>query len=282
MLWNLPFFFGGQSWDEGVKKDAVLQCDSANDSDSEICVQFRLPRIGWTVLELAFEHAGPSSGVHVYFDSASDRVDQKPVYLPVRPGRTTKRVCYLPVMVRAIRMVPLGFVGEAGLQHIQFYWVSPWTARGYLSQRLLDQHHLYRDRNKSEVLKLIRGEARKNGQHWRELALTRYDETLTRHCLKRDYHRWIESTEKPRTLRDAEGEGLLTSYPVNPVISILLRTGKCKQRFLEQCVDAILGQSYPHWELNLPDAGSYRKLLECDQRIHCTSTSPLSTSLLAP
>jgi hypothetical protein len=157
--------------------------------NNEINLRFRIPRYGWTVLELALENAGPRSGVDVLFFSSNNQLREASVYLPIRPGRIARRVCYLPVGVWGIRLTLRETSAKASAKHFRFHCVSPWSAHDYLSQRLVDLHHLYRGCEKVGVLKLIKGEAKKNWQHWRELALLHYGETFVRYSLKYDYHR---------------------------------------------------------------------------------------------
>jgi GT2 family glycosyltransferase len=247
--------------------------DLSRDPNNEINLRFRIPRYGWTVLELALENAGPRSGVDVLFFSSNNQLREASVYLPIRPGRIARRACYLPVGVWGIRLTLRETSAKASAKHFRFHCVSPWSAHDYLSQRLVDLHHLYRDCEKVGVLKLIKGEAKKNGQHWRELALLHYGETFVRYSLKYDYHRWIVGCEKLRdSWNENEGERL-RSFKVNLLISILLRPSICNHRSLEPCINAILGQSYSNWELILPDSVPCQKIAESDRRIRCNSSS---------
>ncbi len=78
--------------------------DLSRDPNNEINLRFRIPRYGWTVLELALENAGPLSGVDVLFFSSYNQLREASVYLPIRPGRLVRRSCYLSVGVLVIRL----------------------------------------------------------------------------------------------------------------------------------------------------------------------------------
>lgn len=78
------------------------------------------------------------------------------------------------------------------------------------------------------------------------------------------YRRWIE-------LYDAlPGDGELAALKGAPLISVVLPTYNTPEKWLRKCLDSVLAQSYPYWELCVADDAStqphVRRVLEEYQR----------------
>jgi glycosyltransferase involved in cell wall biosynthesis len=74
------------------------------------------------------------------------------------------------------------------------------------------------------------------------------------------YRRWIELYDKQ------ERDGDLTRLKATPLISVVLPTYNPPEKWLRKCLDSVLAQSYPHWELCISDDAStqphVRRVLE--------------------
>ncbi|MDD3761407.1 MAG: glycosyltransferase [Acidithiobacillus sp.] len=74
--------------------------------------------------------------------------------------------------------------------------------------------------------------------------------------IRNQYHDWIAQFDSPT---DAEREAIRRhqeKLPYRPLISILLPVYNPPLRYLQACLDSVLAQSYPHWELCIIDDAS--------------------------
>ncbi|EFF26082.1 glycosyl transferase, group 2 family protein [Enterococcus faecium E1679] len=81
-----------------------------------------------------------------------------------------------------------------------------------------------------------------------------------------DYAEWISRHEKP-DLKEQRKE--VQGFAYRPLISILMPVYNVEIKWLEKCIDSVLGQTYDHWELCISDDAStdpaIRKCLESYQ-----------------
>lgn len=239
-------------------------------------VKGRLPRRGWNMIEIALEVPDSCAAVRFYFDFGNGFVDKDSLFLPLRAGRITKRLCYLPVSAKSVCLELIDLQGEFGVSHFRFTWLTPWFAFDRLCQRLANMHYIYRGQKKKIVKHNIRAQARAKGIHWRELAFARYDETFIKRHASSSYSSWIERVENPNIPTDKEVAHALRSLSFQPLISIVLPTYNSDEGFLRQCIDSVINQSYPKWQLCIADdcsTLSYIKPLlqeyaDHDDRIH--------------
>lgn len=93
-----------------------------------------------------------------------------------------------------------------------------------------------------------------------------------RHALKvrfRPSHRLYELWQKRNCLTPEAMEriaGEIENFPHRPVISVLLPVYNVAEIWLRKCIDSVLNQLYPHWELSIADDAStlphVRRVLE--------------------
>jgi len=152
----------------------------ATGEDPQFVLKRGLPVPGWQMLEVAMEHDQASVAVKLYLDTGKGFSEAQSVYLPLKSGRISKRLFYVPRRLKALRFDPMGHEGRFSITHLRIAWLSPWFAHDRLAQRLANMHHEYRSVAKAEVLPWLKQQAREVGVHWRYLALEHYDATFER------------------------------------------------------------------------------------------------------
>ncbi len=99
---------------------------------------------------------------------------------------------------------------------------------------------------------------------WRKKAIRRVKLELKPGSI--DYAEWISRHEKP-DLKEQRKE--VQGFAYRPLISILMPVYNVEIKWLEKCIDSVLGQTYDHWELCISDDAStdpaIRKCLESYQ-----------------
>lgn len=235
--------------------------------------QFRLtrelPLPGWHMLEVAMQHDQLRAAVQLYLDTGDGFSEAQSVYLPLKSGRIAKRLFYVPKGLKAIRFDPLETEGSFTLNHFRLAWLSPKFAHDRLAQRLANMHHQWRGWRKADVLPELKCQAHGQGVHWRDLALEQYDGTFERRAL---YSQWLT---KRRELSIERARRVIEKLPRRPLISLLVPVYNPKPEWLRECLDSVLEQHYPHWELCIADDAStdpeVHKLLaeyqRCDARV---------------
>lgn len=70
---------------------------------------------------------------------------------------------------------------------------------------------------------------------------------------ERDYARWLESYGTPTQADLNKLAAKITEFAERPLISILLPVYNVEEKWLRSCLDSVLHQIYPHWELCIAD-----------------------------
>ena len=228
--------------------------------DSKFSLAQRCFGVGWYMLELEVAHRRSNADACLYVDSGNGFNNKEKFFLPLRTGRITKRLMFLPDSVRDARLEPLGSPGFFSVKHFRIVRLPPWFAYDRLAQRLANMHVQYRGLEKRKVITCIKKQAKLERRHWRELALDYYSETFVRRKQGRDYQSWICEVENrllsSSSLRDDSG----------PLISLLLPTYNTDVVLLRACIESVLAQTYPHWQLCIADdASADLRLRECLQ-----------------
>lgn len=231
---------------------------------------------GWHMLEVEIKHDQPSAAVKIYFDMGEGESEETSVYLPLKDGRVNKRLIHVPLGLKKIRFDPLESGGRFTIRHLRFVWLMPQFAHDRLAQRLVNMHFKWRGYKKNQVLSALKKLASKEKVSWRKLALQHYDSTFERHSVSRSYHTWIAS--QPNSSAD-QARADAQRFDYQPLISVVLPVYNPPVAFLKECLDSVLAQYYPYWQLCVADDAStdpaISKLLadyaEQDPRIHVVS-----------
>ncbi|MGM0988737.1 MAG: glycosyltransferase family 2 protein [Pseudomonadota bacterium] len=221
--------------------------------DPQFLLTRDLPLPGWQMLEVGMEHDQPSAAVKLYLDTGSGFDESHSAYLPLKGGKTTKRLFYVPLGLKALRFDPMSHEGRFTITHLRFVWLTPRFAHDRLAQRLANMHHEYRGVAKSEVLPEVRRQAQAAGRHWRELAMAQYGATFDRHTARYSYDKWLA---RRRELSAGYVQRVIDKLPRQPLISVLLPVYNPRVAWLRECLDSVLAQHYVHWQLCIADDAS--------------------------
>ncbi|MBB3061884.1 glycosyltransferase [Microbulbifer rhizosphaerae] len=207
---------------------------------------------GWYMLELKLRHTESSADARLYFDTGAGLNEAQSVFLPVRSNRVSKRLVYFPRTVKWLRFDPMESAGQFTVEHFHLVRLAPWFALDRLAQRLANMHAQFRGLKKREVIDGLKARAVNGDGSWRELALRHYNETFSRRRQARDYQHWIKY-EEPLHIPDPNSLDAVFQAGDGPLISILLPTFNTDIKLLRDCIESVIAQTYPNWQLCIAD-----------------------------
>lgn len=216
---------------------------------------------GWYMAEVQVNtpagHASVSFCVAVVGSPASEAV----LSLPIRSGQISKRLLYLPAAANVrIHLASGGLPHE--MKHFRLVRMSEPAARKRMLHKLKRQHPGHRS-SPAGVLKAP--------ELWRD-----YDSLFRLSALEHiSYPHWIQAVESPQIPPREVQRRLAATWSHKPLVSIIVPTFDTDTDHLQSCLDSVLQQTYPHWELCVADDAStnpeIRRVLERyaarDQRI---------------
>ncbi|WP_444895081.1 glycosyltransferase family 2 protein [Microbulbifer sp. EKSA008] len=237
----------------------------ATSSDPQFYIKNHLMGAGWYMVEINLSHDQLLADSKLYFNYGQGFDESDSVLIPLKAGRVTKRLVYLPRRVKVLRLDPLESTGYFSVKHFRLVKLPAQFAYDRLCQRLINAHFKFRDLRKVEVLQSIRNEAHETNRSWRELALQYYARTFSKRRQACDYAEWISEIE---TLKIASNLDVAYSRKLDtqPLISIILPTFNSDLELLSSCIESVIVQSYGNWQLCIADdASSNQKVRECLQ-----------------
>ncbi|WP_217647461.1 glycosyltransferase family 2 protein [Amphritea atlantica] len=225
----------------------------STDTDPQFSVKLRFPMRGWFMLEVALQHNQPSVVTKLYLDCGKGFSEEHVYSLPIKNGRVSKRLVFLPFGVKKIRLDPLESEGEFNIRHARLIWLTSAFAEERLLHRLINMHYRFREQDLKCVRREIKASAKEKGCPVRDHALQLYNQTFIKRPTRRGYQDWIECEEQNHHQQFA----LLSQQSQSgPLISILLPVYNTPEIFLRECLDSVITQRYQNWQLCIADDGS--------------------------
>jgi GT2 family glycosyltransferase len=208
--------------------------------------QWRLPAAlpaGWYMLEMQLALPAARSVARLYPDEGTGSNEDSSLPLVLRSSQTAKRLVCLDRQTR-LRIDPMAAAGGLRLERFRLSRVSEAFACQRM-RRKLATHRRTRDWRQA-------GEAELRS-HYEALFVALEPGQQV------DYATWIREVETQRR-PDAEAQRALTAtWAWQPRFSVLLPTWNTPPALLRECLDSVLAQGYPHWELCIADDASTRE-----------------------
>ena len=169
------------------------QCWKAHSEQAEFVSRSGWWLPGWYMIELVAERSVTSVAASFRFEAGARTFN---IDMPLRVGKPSKRLVYLPPGVRRLAFRPLNSEGRFSLAHFRLVWVTPGFARDRLLQRLINIHPDYRDLGQAEARARVAERAEARGEPWRRTAIREYESTYVCLCSRRNYRLWTRQFER--------------------------------------------------------------------------------------
>ena len=227
-------------------------------SDSQFSLTGGYPMPGWNMLEIVMEHDQPHAALRIFFNTGKGYNSEESIFLPLKKGKMTKRLCYIPFNSKKIRLDPMETTGCFSIKEVRFVWLMPGFAYNRLTLRLHKLHDSYKDRSLGSIKKIIQDEAAEGRRSWRKVAVSHYEETFMHCAPSRHYRYWLEHVEPMRVVSESQVSANLFKIDkkFKVLVSLLLPTFNAPDKFLEEAIASVVAQRYTNWQLCIIDDGS--------------------------
>lgn len=209
---------------------------------------------GWYEIHLLISNSLEENEAKLYIDYGDGYNEDHTFALPYKTKESFKRVLFFKNRPIAIRFDPADSVCSFNIPNISFVKLDQIEASKKI-QDFIQQNIPNKITKEDLVFKSGKNELDD------ESLLRIYEDIYNpffsiKYGVDKSYVRWICDIEKPRIPgSDAIQEALL-SFISKPLISILIPTYNSNLKFLHECLDSVLNQTYPHWELCIADDAS--------------------------
>lgn len=216
---------------------------------------------GWYLFELSAEvHKGCIHNMRLYPDYGRNtflEADGQSLPLYIREGgsgRLSNALVRFVDDVSTLRFDPSVMPCEFTLQPVrvrrigraeafQYLFADAWKGAGTLRQRARMLARVTRDL-------FLGGAPRMGDQLYHHYMRRRAAESIT------DYSVWLDFFDSPNELRAEQARRDLQALPRRPVFSIIMPVYNTPEKWLRRCIDSVLEQVYPDWELCIADDAS--------------------------
>ncbi len=205
---------------------------------------------GWYQFNISI-NCQPKQGLaKLYLDTGKGFNEFETVTLPYKRAVSVSRLFYLESPLVALRFDPLEQAATFAINQFEIAAVDVKVVESALLARIQKEHQGYRDMPLEKIKKSILMD---NGDMSIERLQAFYNETFSVTPSSVGYEEWIETVELPSLPGNKEVSLMLASMTHPPVISIVIPVYNPAEIYLRACLDSVLAQSYPHWELCIAD-----------------------------
>jgi GT2 family glycosyltransferase len=204
------------------------------------------------MLELRVAFDGARAEAHAYLEAEDGSPTLLP--LPLRSGQLVKRLLYVE-RAATLRLLPVAAPRAFELRHFRLARLPARFARSRIERKLSAKHPRYmRQTTHGRLGKNVPNDAR---ALWAE-----YNRLFERSSELVSYDEWIEAVERHACPSPSEQAFAIAAWEHRPTFSIIMPIADTDEGPLRECLDSVLSQTYPHWELCIAETAVRRILLD--------------------
>ncbi|MGD8177145.1 glycosyltransferase family 2 protein [Marinimicrobium sp. ARAG 43.8] len=215
---------------------------------------------GWYLLELELEYdSAVPQAAKLYIDYGVGFDEDSVVILPISSSIPARRLCYFERRPRAIRFDPLESQGLFLMRRFRLRWVPQLLAKRSVNRWLVHHHSDFVGKSPKEVTIALAKKAAGMGLKPAQLARQYYGRAYRVMRRSFDYAEWMAVHTPSAEVLAGEWESMAENQEaVTPVISLIVPVYNTPPEYLTECIESVLAQVYPHWQLCLVDDASTR------------------------
>ncbi|OYY75587.1 MAG: family 2 glycosyl transferase [Gammaproteobacteria bacterium 28-57-27] len=213
--------------------------------------------VGWCRLDLALHGTHRRADAKFYFDTGNGFNEAETLRISVLNDRPVQRIFRFVHAPRAIRFDPMQGVGDFRVDTLRFERLDETQAKSAMLRHLVSTEADFAGYNTEKALKKIVTEAQAEGKRTLDHLLARYEQCVDIPLSTNiAYEEWIESVEAASLPDKLTIQSTLDAMRSTPSLSIVMPVYNTQEADLRACIDSVLAQSYPHWELCIADDAS--------------------------
>jgi len=230
---------------------------------------------GWYRVDLLIETSNRRNIAKFYPDFGEELSEASAILLPYESRELATRVAFLPKKAHLIRFDPKEAIGcfrifglhiapiaEVDAIDVMLRQIASKKIGGFTAMRQLHSKFEQQAREMQTTLA--------------EQALLEYNELFAVKQGAINYKEWIETVEEASLPPPEQIATTIERLAYKPLISVIMPVFNTDENHLRSCIDSVLAQAYPRWELCIADDASpkpyVRKVIESyavrDTRIH--------------
>lgn len=216
-----------------------------------------LSTAGWYEFSVDIESKEITGCAKFYMDFGSGFSENDVLAIRYKSGVRAERLIKIPEGVVGLRFDPMECEGEFSLEWIGIEKISENMALRRMLKKISESHPKFLGKNKSEIAANLSSDLKPELRS--EDVFSIYEESFLVDSSAEDYDEWIERVERPSLPNHEEVAKIISEFIRTPLISVIVPVYNTDEKFLRECIDSVLQQSYFKWELCLADDASSKE-----------------------
>lgn len=216
---------------------------------------------GWRKIDLLMQTSKKQGVAKFYLDTGVGFNENEVITLPFNSGMRAERVVFFNKPVLAIRFDPKDSEGQFRIERLTIEVLDPDTARLIMLQRLVEQDSSIKIKSSAALINEIKSQGISEDGINAHI-IKKYGELYIHRPGSVAYEEWIDQVEKKRLPSRGALLLRLTEMPFRPLISIVMPVYNAPENHLRACIESVIAQSYPNWELCVADDASPKKYIQ--------------------
>lgn len=214
----------------------------------EICVSSQ----SWILFEINVETTKKYLG-KFYFDFGSDFNETNSLSFYYQSGEKIELIFFLQHVPKVIRFDPMEQIGEFEITQFKFRHIDVEQAQNRMLDRLLKVHEQFEGLDTQSAWEKIQKKGMNIESDTLQYLSKLYKKTFIKNNKAIAYVDWIEKIEKQNTPSRRELTHFIERMQLRPLISVVIPVFNTPDVYLRACIESVLNQSYPYFELCIAD-----------------------------
>ncbi len=180
--------------------------------------------------------------------------ESKSIEIPLKPTKGSNRFFYIEDNLAQLRFNPLETTGDFTIQQCHLIKIPEFYAYRRLLIRVKNLHPEMQSPSLKHLKAHLKQLAKEHNTHWKTEALQAYNQTFSKAETAESYLEWIKHIEQNKLHKFIAQ--LPKSCAWKPIISIVMPTYNTQPAHLSACIESVLKQTYPNWQLCIVDDAS--------------------------
>ena len=209
--------------------------------------------IGWYRLDLLISSSRKNNVAKLYFDYGQGYEEVNSFILPYKTDHHATRIIYISHKIQRIRFDPKECEGRFKILGYHLTQIDKLEAFDLMLRQML-RSEKYRDLTPEKLKQNLLIQADSHSALLADKILAPYNEIFVIDTYNQiNYREWIEQVEQPALPTPQQINDTLASLSYKPLISIVMPVYNTDGHHLCACIDSVLAQNYPYWELCIAD-----------------------------
>lgn len=225
--------------------------------ESEI---FSIESYSWLQISLEINTDKNFFSLKIFYDYGYGFTEENSDTLNCQSGEINKKIILLKNKIKRIRVDPMEEEGYFEVNHLEVYLLSENEARWEMVERLIKMVDAYEEFSIEKVWGIIENFSYENNLNPLCELSDRYEFTFQSGEITKFYYRkWIDKVEIPSLPNKNDVYAAIEMMQNAPIISIVMPVYNTEEVYLRACIDSVLAQLYPYWELCIADDKSTKQ-----------------------